>query len=123
MYQLTPLAKELRKNQTDVEGILWAHIRKRQLSGVHFRRQMPIGKYIVDFVSRKDKLITELDGGQHNEEEAQGYDGQRTACFERLGWNNEIRENLPGVMEKLYIILESSPLPNPLRPEREEKGI
>ena len=72
---LTRLAKNLRANSTDAERLLWKHLRSRQLESTKFRRQQPIGGYIVDFVSFEDKLIVELDGSQHSEH--QESDGQR----------------------------------------------
>lgn len=64
---LTPLAVELRKNQTIAEKKLWSKLRSKQLEDLKFRRQQPIGMYIVDFVCFERKLIIELDGGQHGE--------------------------------------------------------
>ena len=58
-------ARQLRKQSTDAEKILWRHIRSRQLAGYKFRRQAPIGKYIVDFLCYEQKLVIEIDGGQH----------------------------------------------------------
>ncbi len=60
------LARELRKNMTDAERLLWRKIRYKQL-GVKFRRQQPLGKYIVDFICFEKKSIIEVDGGQHSE--------------------------------------------------------
>ena len=60
------LARGLRKRQTDAERVLWNKLRNKQMEGVKFRRQQPIGSYIVDFVSLERKLIIEIDGGQHN---------------------------------------------------------
>ena len=60
-------AKDLRANQTDCENILWQKIRAKKLSGIKFRRQVPVGNYIVDFVALSKKLIIELDGSQHIE--------------------------------------------------------
>ena len=83
-------------------------------NGVPFRRQMLIGKYIADFVSRKEKLIIEIDGGQHNDEKVQEYDTERTECFKKLGytvirfWNNEVIENLEGVLQCLHLSLTLS---------------
>lgn len=65
-------ARNLRQNSTDVERVLWQQLRNRQLSGYKFKRQVPIGFYIVDFLCSSTKLIVELDGGQHAEQ--QDYD-------------------------------------------------
>jgi very-short-patch-repair endonuclease len=61
-------ARTLRKGPTDAERLLWKHLRMRQLVSYKFRRQQPIGSYIVDFVCFEKKLIIELDGGQHTEQ-------------------------------------------------------
>jgi very-short-patch-repair endonuclease len=73
-------ARRLRVNQTDVERLVWSRIRDRQLSGCKFRRQVPIGRYIVDFVCREAALIVELDGGQHSS--ITNYDADRTRWLE-----------------------------------------
>ena len=78
MPRLTAKARSLRKNQTNTESVFWARLRAAKLS-VKFRRQEPIGKYIVDFVSFGKKLIIEIDGGQHNEQAVVPKDEQRTA--------------------------------------------
>ena len=111
-------AKELRKNSTDVEIILWQQLRNRQLSGYKFRRQVPVDSYIVDFMCKSTKLIVELDGSQHAEQ--QDYDKKRTQYLETKGfkvfrfWNNEIIKNLSGVLEALTLTLSQR--------EREQKG-
>jgi very-short-patch-repair endonuclease len=100
-------AKELRKNTTPAEQKLWSVLRNDQL-GVSFRRQHAIGPYIVDFVCLKQKLIIELDGGQHLEQMA--YDDERTAFLQAKGyrvlrfWNNDVLNDLNGVMS---VILEA----------------
>jgi len=58
-------SRELRKNMTEAERALWKHLRLRQLKGCKFRRQQPLGKYIVDFVCLEKRLVVEVDGGQH----------------------------------------------------------
>ena len=97
-------ARALRRNQTDAERILWNQLRNLQLDGVKFRRQHPIGNYIVDFVSLDRKLIIELDGGQHNEEQVKEKDEQRTKWLESEGykvlrfWDNDVLSNTEGVI-------------------------
>jgi very-short-patch-repair endonuclease len=87
-------AGRLRQNQTDAENALWYELRLHQMQGVHFRRQHAIGHYIVDFCSPARKLVIELDGGQHLEQE--GYDARRTAFLESRGykvlrfWDHEV---------------------------------
>ncbi len=62
---LTGIARRLRKHSTDTERHLWRHLRDRQIEGFKFRRQQPVGRYVVDFVNLEKKVIIELDGGQH----------------------------------------------------------
>ena len=99
---LTTKARNLRKNQTDVEQILWQQLRSRQLLNCKFRRQMPFAPYIVDFVCLDHHLIIELDGSQHQEQKT--YDEKRSAFLQNHGftvlrfWNNEVIENLAGVL-------------------------
>ena len=106
MYSETakPLARELRKNQTDAEKLLWSRLRGKQILGVTFNRQKPIGRYIVDFYSFAAKLVVELDGSQHYEANAMANDLERTKVLESLGLkvirfaNSEVFENLNGVV-------------------------
>jgi very-short-patch-repair endonuclease len=115
---LTQLAKNLRANQTDVEKLLWKHLRAKQLKDTKFRRQQPIGHYIVDFVSFDEKLIIELDGGQHAIEVRK--DQERDAWFAAQGfkvvrfWNNDVLQNIEGVWKRLW----SFYLPPPAPPTR-----
>jgi len=101
-------AIELRKEPTPAERKLWAIIRNDQL-GVNFRRQHAIGKYIPDFVCIEKKLIIELDGSQHLEQEE--YD-KETKCLNLLGykvvrfWNNEVTNNIDGVILAILHALE-----------------
>jgi very-short-patch-repair endonuclease len=99
-------AKELRNNPTEAERILWQHLRLRQLGGYKFRRQQPLGNYIVDFVCLEKRLIIEVDGGQHSTQAA--YDQQRNTWLEAQGfrvlrfWNNEILQNTEAVKELIW---------------------
>ena len=101
-------AKILRKNMTEQEKILWNILRNNQFHGLKFRRQVPIGDYVADFVCEMRNVIIELDGGQHNEPENIEKDKQRTAFLESKGykvlrfWNNEVDNNLDGVCEMIY---------------------
>ena len=98
-------ARTLRKNLTDAEKRLWQKINRRQIGSVKFRRQHPIGEYIVDFVCLERNLIVELDGGQHAAQVS--YDKKRTAWLESRGyrvmrfWNNDVLSNTQGVVEKI----------------------
>lgn len=76
---LYPFARELRNNSTDTERVLWRYLKNKQIEGVKFRRQQPIEAFIVDFVSFDKKIVIELDGGQHAENEEN--DIQRDACL------------------------------------------
>lgn len=103
-------ARELRNNMTKQEQVLWSILRNRSFYGYRFLRQYPIGNYIVDFVCRSEKIIIEIDGGQHNELETIEYDKKRTEFLESKGyrvirfWNNDIDKNLLGV----YRILQTA---------------
>jgi len=99
-----PLARELRRNQTGAEELLWSQIRRKQILGVQFNRQRPIAGYIVDFYGVQAKLVIELDGSQHFESDALAYDLERTKVLESLGLkvirfdNSAVFENLNGVV-------------------------
>jgi very-short-patch-repair endonuclease len=102
------LAKDLRINATDAERILWSMLRGKRLAALHFRRQQPIGPYIVDFFCPSAKLIVELDGGQHGMDQAVVYDGNRTRFLETKGyrvlrfWNGEVMKNRDVVAEAIW---------------------
>ncbi len=106
---LKTLARNLRKNQTDTEQILWSHLRNRQVADCKFRRQYPIGAYIVDFVCLSKNFIIELDGSQHLD--AKNHDAARTKFLNDKGfkvirfWNNDVLENTEAVLEKIYNVL------------------
>ena len=107
MKKNVTLARNLRKNATPQEQKFWNIVRNHQILGLEFRRQYPIGDYIVDFICRKKKLIIELDGGQHNTPDKIVYDKKRTEFLISKGysvirfWNNDIDNNIEGVYEKL----------------------
>lgn len=98
--------KNLRNNATPQEIIMWSRIKNYQL-GYKFRRQHSIGTYIVDFYCPSKKLIIELDGSQHFEEEAEKYDNNRTKFFEELNikvlrfTNSDVNVNMEGVLLKI----------------------
>lgn len=106
MNKLTPNARNLRKNMTKQERKLWNVIKNNQFYGYKFLRQYIIGQYIIDFICREKKIIIEIDGGQHNEEQNIIYDKKRTEFLENLGykvvrfWNNDIN-NIEGIYQKL----------------------
>jgi very-short-patch-repair endonuclease len=120
-------SRELRKNLTDAERNLWNHLRLRQVGGHKFRRQHPIGNYIVDFVCLEKRLIIEVDGGQHDEQSL--YDENRDSWLISQGyrvlrfWNNQIFNELEAVKEIIFENVESPPtLALPLRGGREGRG-
>ena len=98
-------ARQLRRNLTEAEHVLWRHLRLRQLDGHKFRRQQPIGPYIVDFICLETRLIVELDGGQHSNQTAS--DAERSAWLETQGfrvmrfWNHEVLQNIEAVKESI----------------------
>jgi isoleucyl-tRNA synthetase len=112
--ELKEFARELRKNSTDVESKLWNLLRDRRFFDYKFRRQVSIGKYIVDFVCWEEKLVIELDGGQHADN--QKHDDERTKSLEDEGfrvlrfWNNELNESYEGVLLKILSELRRAPL-------------
>jgi very-short-patch-repair endonuclease len=120
----TRRSRELRNNATDAERRLWQYIRNRQLRGVRFNRQVPIGPFICDFAARTAKLIIELDGGQHSVRTVE--DERRTVLLRSRGyrvlrfWNSEVLENPEGVLQLIERALNDRPSPDPSR-KREGK--
>jgi very-short-patch-repair endonuclease len=122
-------SRELRKNPTDAERKLWQHLRDKQLENFRFRRQRPVGNYIVDFICLEADLVVELDGGQHADQ--QQYDAKRTAYLVTEGLhvlryrNNDVMQNVEGVLEDIRAALMSRVLPTtPSQPSpREGKGL
>ena len=100
--QKTVQARRLRSNMTEGEQRLWQCLRMKQLAGHRFRRQHPVGPYIVDFACIDAKLIVEADGGQHAESDG---DMVRDAFLQRQGfavlrfWNNDVMQSIDGVLE------------------------
>jgi very-short-patch-repair endonuclease len=113
----TARARLLRSNMTDVERRLWGAMRGKQLEGCRFRRQHAIGAYIVDFACVERMLVIELDGGQHQDQKT--YDDTRSKYLNQQGWqvvrfwNNEVLENLGGVLEVIVEKLKSTPPSQP----------
>lgn len=104
-------AKDLRKNLTSAEEVLWYYLRAKRFLGTKFKRQVPIGNYIVDFVCFEKKLIIELDGSQHLQDNSIKYDKTRDDFLKSQNfrilrfYNNEIYTNIEGVLEAIYISL------------------
>ena len=101
----SPVARRLRVNLTYAEQRLWERLRRKQFNGIHFRRQQPIASYVVDFYCHEARLIIELDGGQHSEQNEK--DAARTPELKSLGfhvirfWNNDVLKNMDGVLERI----------------------
>ena len=106
-----PHARELRKNATDCERHLWLHLRGHRLADFKFRRQQPLGPYIVDFVCFETRCIVEADGGQHSEQAE--YDNRRDDWLRSQGftvlrfWNNDILNNIEGILEVIWKACQS----------------
>ena len=110
--QLVPLARQLRKEMTKEERHLWYDFLRTY--PIRFSRQKILGKYIADFYSAEAKLVIELDGSQHYEEEGMAKDAERTAFFEAYGLsviripNNEVSRNFRGVCEYIDVAVRQS---------------
>ena len=97
-------ARALRRELTHAERIIWYAVRAHRLNSVGFRRQTPIGPYIVDFVSHAAKLVIEIDGGQHFEQKQAAYDARRDAFLQSKGYrvlrfnNHDVMTNRNGVL-------------------------
>jgi very-short-patch-repair endonuclease len=104
--KLTPLARSLRRRQTEAEGRLWQYLRTSQMDGLKFRRQVPRVNFIADFLCDEAMLIIELDGSQHAERSIE--DEKRTRYLESLGykvirfWNVDVMTNIEGTLDLLY---------------------
>ena len=109
--ELLQACRELRRNATDAEKLLWSLLRDRQLKGAKFRRQHPLGRFILDFYCEKFKVAIELDGGGHAEEQQKSYDEQRTKVLEGEGikvlrfWNNDVLGETEAVLEVIWNFL------------------
>ena len=105
-------ARDLRQKETESEQILWSWLRNNQLNGAKFRRQQPLGNYVVDFVCFDKKLIIEIDGGQHNDDQFIEKDKERTRFLHSEGfrvirfWNNDVLTNIDGVIIHIRRTLE-----------------
>ncbi|MDP8246975.1 MAG: endonuclease domain-containing protein [Candidatus Tritonobacter lacicola] len=110
-------ARQLRERQTATEARLWYHLRNRRMKGNKFRRQHPIGKYVVDFYCPNACLAIELDGGGHAEEKQKIYDDEREKILASYGvkvvrfWDNEVWQELESVLQRIWDILPENPSP------------
>jgi len=115
---MTGRARLLRQRQTDAEAKLWSRLRNKQLNGWKFRRQVPRGRYVVDFFCAEAALVVEADGFQHFEERAE-HDQKRTCYLEEQGyrvlrfWNRDILTNMEGTVCAIYEALGEKPAPIP----------
>ena len=106
---LSQYAKKLRRKSIRAEALLWSRLRSKQMNGIKFRRQQPVAKFIVDFVSFDKRIIIELDGGQHASEDVKAKDDKRDRFLSENGfkvlrfWDNEVFENLEGVLETIRV--------------------
>jgi len=104
------LQRTLRNNLSDAEHALWRLLRGRQIRSLKFRRQHLFGDYILDFVCLENKLVIEVDGGQHGQQAA--YDENRTRKLQAAGfrvlrfWNNEVLNEKESVREKIWLMIE-----------------
>ena len=109
-FAKTHFARQLRRDMTDAERRLWQRLRMRQLMGARFRRQHPLGPYIVDFACLAERLVVELDGGQHFESL---YDRRRDSAIAAMGfhvlrfWNNDVSRDLDGVCDQILRHVQS----------------
>jgi very-short-patch-repair endonuclease len=113
---LTGVARKLRKYSTGTEGYLWRYLRDRRIEGFKFRRQQPLGSYVVDFVNLERRVVIELDGGQHalNPGDRIRDEWLRAEGFKVLRfWDNQVFSNLEGVLDTIREAL-LTPHPAPL---------
>jgi very-short-patch-repair endonuclease len=117
-----PAARDLRARETSVEDVLWDELRGRRLDGMKFRRQHPIGAFVVDFCCTERRLAIELDGGIHAEQ--QDRDAEREAILTLAGYrvirfpNQAVLETLPKVLEAIRVAAREAPIWRPPVPGR-----
>jgi very-short-patch-repair endonuclease len=105
-------ARELRRNMTEPEVILWSRLKRLRANGFHMRRQAPFRGYFLDFVCFEHRVVIEVDGGQHGDDDQAAHDATRDAVLKREGfrvlrfWNSAVRQNLDGVMYSIVAALE-----------------
>ena len=107
-------AKQMRAHPTDAEALLWYYLRAKRVFDVKFKRQVPLGQYIVDFVAKTERVIIEVDGGQHNSDQ----DRARDEWFHSQGyqvlrlWNHDVLTQTEQVLESIRMCLSrNSPSP------------
>ena len=116
-------AKSMRSEMTDAERVLWSQLRAHRLNGLSFRRQVPVGSFIVDFVCHERRLIIELDGGQHASDREARHDQMRQAWLNTKGyrvlrfWNSDVLRHRESVLETIIgTIMQSVPPSRPAKP-------
>ena len=115
-------ARKLRRDQTKAETVFWNAVRNRQFHDLKWRRQSPVGNYIADFLCEAKKVIVELDGQHHGTDAARIYDETRTEVLGQNGYrvirflNDEILNNLNGVLDSLAHELRAGISPHPTAP-------
>jgi very-short-patch-repair endonuclease len=108
-------AKALRDNTTTAEDVLWRHLRRVEINGSHFRRQVPIGPYIADFACLKKRLVIEVDGSQHGNDIDSRRDEVRTRWLNSEGyrvarfWNNDVMSKTDSVLEAIHDVIAVTP--------------
>ena len=121
-------AKPLRSNTMNAEAFLWRSLRQLDVRGSHFRRQVVIGPYIVDFVCLTQRLIVEVDGSQHGTADGLQNDEARTHWLNREGyrvlrfWNNDVMSRPKSVMDAIYEALDATPPRQPLAGDPPPQG-
>ncbi len=108
-------ARNLRRGQTEAEMFVWTQLRSRRFAGFKFRRQFPVGNYIVDFVCLERRVILELDGGQHNESNQKSYDERRDPWLQQQGfavlrfWNSDVFTEWEAMADGIWNVLQARP--------------
>ncbi|MFL6652895.1 MAG: endonuclease domain-containing protein [Sulfurifustaceae bacterium] len=119
-------ARIVRNQATDAERYLWQRLRKRQMGGYRFRRQVPIAEYVADFACLEARLVIELDGGQHEERKA--YDARRDARIAAHGlkvlrfWDDDVFRTLDAVLDEIWRALEMAAAPSLSLPRKAGEG-
>jgi very-short-patch-repair endonuclease len=121
-------ARTLRREMTLAERAIWYAVRAHRLNGAGFRRQTPIGPYIVDFVSHTAKLVIEIDGGQHFEPKQAAYDARRDAFLQSKGYrvlrfnNHDVMTNRDGVLTVIASAIGEASTPSLTLPRKRGRG-
>jgi very-short-patch-repair endonuclease len=124
-------ARRLRRDMTEAEQKLWRYLRQLPRGSSHFRRQATIGPYFADFACHTQRLIIEVDGGQHNDKRQAARDADRTAYLQAHGyrvlrfWNHDVLSNIEGVMTVIYEAItdpSAPPTPTPPRHSLRSRG-